>query len=83
MKYIRLFNFLTANDIYLQNSKTIVSNTSTGPVEPKIVSGWPEKNPYPMPHTNPETRDSIAAIFLPVASLSRPPNVIMGDKHAK
>jgi len=36
-----------------------------------------------MPQTNPETSDSIAAIFFPVASLRRPPKVIMGDKQAK
>lgn len=52
-------------------------------MEPRIVNGWPEKNPYPIPHTKPETSDSIAAIFFPVASLRRPPKVIMGDKQAK
>jgi len=36
-----------------------------------------------MPQTKPETSDSMAAIFLPVASLRRPPNVMMGDKQAK
>jgi hypothetical protein len=50
---------------------------------PKIVSGCPEKKPYPIPQTNPDTNDSIAAIFLPVAFDSNPPNVIIGDKQAK
>lgn len=36
-----------------------------------------------MPQTKPETSDSIAAMFFPVASLSNPPKVIMGDKQAK
>lgn len=59
------------------------SNTRTGPVEPRIVSGWPENSPYPIPHTNPETRDSIAAMLLFVAFPSKPPKVIMGVKQAK
>uniref|UniRef100_A0A182J676 Uncharacterized protein n=1 Tax=Anopheles atroparvus TaxID=41427 RepID=A0A182J676_ANOAO len=66
-----------------QNSYTIVSKTSTGPVEPRMVSGWPEKNPYPMPHTNPDTSDSIAAILFPVAVPSSPPNVMIGERQAK
>lgn len=61
----------------------MVSKTKTGPVDPRIVNGCPEKNPYPIPQTNPETKDSMAAIFFPVASLKRPPNVIIGDRQAK
>jgi len=52
-------------------------------VEPSIVNGCPEKKPYPMPQTKPETSDSIAAMFFPVASLRRPPKVMIGDKQAK
>ena len=61
----------------------MVSKTRTGPVDPRMVSGCPEKKPYPIPHTKPETRDSIAAMFFPVASLKRPPKVMIGDRQAK
>jgi len=46
---------------YLQNLNTMVSNTSTGPVEPITVSGWPANMWYVMPHIAPLTRLSIAA----------------------
>ena len=36
-----------------------------------------------IPQTKPETRDSIAAMLLPVAWPKRPPNVMMGDRQAK
>lgn len=61
----------------------MVSNTRTGPVDPKMVSGCPEKKPQPIPHTKPDTKDSIAAMLFPVAWPKRPPNVIMGDRQAK
>ena len=61
----------------------MVSNTRTGPVDPRMVSGCPEKKPQPIPQTKPETRDSIAAMLLPVAWPKRPPNVMMGDRQAK
>jgi len=67
----------------LQKSKRIVSNTKIGPVDPRIVSGCPEKSPYVTPTMNPDTRDSIAAILLSVASPSNPPNVIIGVRQAK
>lgn len=38
------------------------SKTSIGPVDPIIVSGWPENMAYPTPTTNPDINDSIAAI---------------------
>jgi len=46
---------------YLQNLNTMVSNTSTGPVDPITVSGWPANKWYEMPHIAPLTRLSIAA----------------------
>lgn len=61
----------------------MVSNTKTGPVEPRMVRGCPEKNPYPIPQTKPDTKDSMAAILLPVALPNSPPNVMIGDKQAK
>lgn len=48
-----------------------------------MVKGCPEKNPYPIPQTKPETNDSMAAIFFPVASPNKPPNVIIGERQAK
>ena len=67
----------------MQKSKRIVSKTKIGPVEPRIVSGCPENNPYVIPTIKPDTKDSIAAILLSVASPSNPPNVIIGVRHAK
>jgi hypothetical protein len=63
--------------------KTIVSNTSTGPVEPIIVRGWPENRCQVTPQIAPLIRLSIAAILLLVASPSSPPNVIIGVRQAK
>ena len=42
---IQLSTKIKMNNTHLQNSKTIVSKTKTGPVDPRIVSGCPEKNP--------------------------------------
>lgn len=67
----------------VQNLKTIVSKTRTGPVDPKIVSGCPEKKPYPMPQIKPDTSDSMAAILFPVTPPNSPPNVIIGERQAK
>ena len=61
----------------------MLSNTRTGPVDPRMVSGYPEKKPYNIPHTKPDTRDSRAAMLLPVAWPNRPPNVMMGERQAK
>jgi hypothetical protein len=61
----------------------MVSKTSTGPVLPKMVSGWPANKAYVTPTTAPETKDSIAAMLLPVASPSNPPNVMIGVRQAK
>lgn len=46
---------------YLQKSKSIVSKTSTGPVLPKIVRGWPLNKPYKIPQIAPDKRLSMAA----------------------
>ena len=52
----------------LQKSYIMVSKTKIGPVEPKIVRGWPEKKPKITPTISPETMDSIDAIRFSVAS---------------
>ena len=67
----------------MQKSNRIVSKTKIGPVEPRIVSGWPENSPYVTPTIKPDTKDSIAAILLLVASPSNPPNVMIGVRQAK
>ena len=46
---------------HLQNRFTIVSNTSTGPVLPRMVNGWPENRWYRQPQIAPDKRLSIAA----------------------
>lgn len=59
--WFRLENFLKN---YFENSFTIVSNTKTGPVLPKIVSGWPANKLYKIPQTAPDKRLSIADLNL-------------------
>ena len=46
---------------YAQNLNTMLSKTSTGPVEPITVSGCPANKWYEMPQIAPLTRLSIAA----------------------
>lgn len=52
--------FEKMNSIYFEKSFRIVSNTKTGPVLPKIVSGCPANKLYIIPHTAPDNRLSIA-----------------------
>lgn len=54
-----------------------------GPVDPMMVSGCPENNPYPTPTKNPDIKDSIAAMRFSVASPSNPPKVMMGVRQEK
>ncbi len=61
----------------------MVSKTSIGPVDPMMVSGCPENNPYPTPTKNPDIRDSIAAMRFSVASPSKPPKVMIGVRQEK
>ena len=46
---------------YVQKLLTMVSKTSTGPVLPRIVNGWPANRWYKQPQMAPERRLSIAA----------------------
>ena len=46
----------------MQKRLTIVSKTSTGPVLPKIVNGWPANKWYKHPQIAPDRRLSIAAL---------------------
>ena len=41
---------------YFEKSASIVSNISTGPVEPKIVKGWPLNKPKISPLIRPDSK---------------------------
>lgn len=45
---------------YLQNLNKIFSNTSTGPVLPRMVRGCPAKREYAIPVMDAPNKDSIA-----------------------
>ncbi len=45
---------------YLQNLKRIFSKTSTGPVLPRMVRGWPANREYATPVIDAPSKDSIA-----------------------
>lgn len=49
-----------ARQTYLQNLNNIFSNTSTGPVLPSMVRGWPANREYAIPVMEAPNRDSIA-----------------------
>ena len=48
---------------YFEKSASIVSNISTGPVEPKIVKGWPLNKPKISPLIRPDNKLSNEAFL--------------------